>query len=201
MSNTQELEDQALVRQCLSGDRRAWDAFYRQYLPLVHHAVEKQTSFRGEEVQDTVHEVFLALYEDLRDYDPSYKLSHFVWMVAKRVCVDQYRKSTALKRSGEKIALDHHDGALEGAMTVASSADPPDDRLAEAQLIQLVKQAFGDLGERCREILRLRYFEELPYKEMAPILETDKKTLAVQAGRCIDELRAYYTRRERGGRK
>jgi RNA polymerase sigma-70 factor, ECF subfamily len=199
MRDLHELEDQALVRQCLLGERAAWDSFYRQYLPMVRHVAQRHTNFRGDDIQDTVHEVFLALYDALKDYDPSYKLSHFVWMVAKRVCVDQYRRSTALKRTGQKVAVDHHDGSVDGEMMLAVPLDPADDLLAGAQLMELVRKAFRDLGERCREILRLRYFEELPYKEMATILDTDKKTLAVQAGRCIDELRAVYECREREG--
>ncbi len=201
MRNAPDLEDQVLVSRCLSGARSAWDEFYRQYLPLVRHAVQRHGRHFGDDVHDTVQDVFVALYEDLKTYDPRYKLSKFVWMVAQRVCVDQYRKSTAAKRTGQRVPVDHHDGSSEGFMTLASHSDPVDSRLARAQLTEIVRAAFRDLGKRCKEILRLRYLEDLPFKEMAAILNTDKKTLAVQAGRCIDELRAYYARREREGLK
>lgn len=194
-----ETDDQALVEQCLSGYRTAWEEFYRRFLPLVTRAVEKHMGRRAADPQDTVHEVFVTLYEDLKDYNPRYQLSSFIWTVAKRVCIDEYRMATAAKRSGNRVPVDHHDGSTEGATMVASDLDTPDDQMMGAQLVELVRRAFRDLGKRCGELLKLRYFEGLSFKEMAERLGRDKKTLAVQAGRCIEELRANYARREREG--
>ncbi|MGC8659999.1 MAG: RNA polymerase sigma factor [Desulfomonilaceae bacterium] len=55
-----------------------------------------------------------------------------------------------------------------------------------------MRLAFRLLGARCRQLLRLRYHEELPYSRIAKILGATENTLTVQAGRCIRELRAGY---------
>jgi RNA polymerase sigma factor (sigma-70 family) len=53
--------------------------------------------------------------------------------------------------------------------------------------------AFTRLGEKCRHILRLRYLQELSFKEIAGLLGTKEKTLAVQTGRCLKDLKNLYT--------
>jgi RNA polymerase sigma factor (sigma-70 family) len=58
--------------------------------------------------------------------------------------------------------------------------------------------AFKELGEKCRQLVRLRYLQELSFKEIAGLLGTKEKTLAVQAGRCLRELKALYLKVEQG---
>jgi hypothetical protein len=45
----------------------------------------------------------------------------------------------------------------------------------------------------------LRYIEELSFKEIVPVLAGNEKTLAVQAGRCLDKLKAIYDQGQREG--
>ena len=150
-------------------------------------------------MEDIVQEVYLTLHSDLHRYDEHYKLSQFVWIVTKQVCVDRYRKSKASKRDGRTVPVDHHDGGQEGYMTVQSSARHQERELETSQQTALVKAAFGRLGVKCREILRLRYLQELAFKEIADKLGANKKSLAVQAGRCLDELRSHRAAMEREG--
>ena len=83
---------------------------------------------------------------------------------------------------------------------VRANSDPPEDMVAKAETVELLKLVFRDLGRKCREVLRLRYLEELTFKDVSRILGVAEKTLAVQTGRCIDELRVKYLRAEKKGR-
>lgn len=191
--------DRILVEQCLSGSPGAWDEFYVQFLPLVQKAVSKNILFRGADLEDVVQNVFLTLYTDLKHYDSRYAVSKFIWVVAKQVCVDEYRRATASKRTGKTVAVDHHDSGQEAATTLKSALDLPEDQLERSEQLEILKRAFTNIGEKCRELLQLRYLEELPFKEIATLLGANKKSLAVQAGRCLDELRGTYADAEREG--
>ena len=193
-------DDRTLVELCLAGSRMGWDELYKRFFPLVRKVARKHSGDRSIDLQDLVQDVFLSLYTSLSKYDSQYPLSRFVWTVAERVCIDRYRWQKTAKRNGETIPVDHHDGGAEGAAMVRANSDPPEDMVAKAETVELLKLVFRDLGRKCREVLRLRYLEELTFKDVSRILGVAEKTLAVQTGRCIDELRVKYLRAEKKGR-
>lgn len=192
-----ENRDRALVQECLAGSRQAWDEFYRRFVTLVAKAVRTKTRCRESDVQDLVQNVFLALYTSLKSYEHQYPLSRFVWMVSERVCIDEFRRGTAAKREGASVPVNHHDGDCEETVMIRSDAASQDQQLADAQINRLLMSAFKRLGEKCRELLRLRYLQELSFKEIAGLLGAKEKSLAVQAGRCLQDLKEQYLRVER----
>jgi RNA polymerase sigma factor (sigma-70 family) len=185
-----DTDDRRLVEQCLAGSKAAWDEFYDRYVLLVKKVIQLHVRCSESDLQDMVQNVFFALFTALGSYDNQYPLSKFVWVVGERVCIDEYRKSTAGKRDGRHVPVNHHDHGDEVATIVPSNLETQENQLATAELLQLLRLAFRQLSERCRELLRLRYIEELPFKEIVPLLGGKEKTLAVQAGRCLDELKA-----------
>jgi RNA polymerase sigma factor (sigma-70 family) len=190
-----ENRDRTLVDQCLAGSRHAWDEFYNRFCMLVAKAVRTKTRCSEADVQDLVQSVFLALYTSLQTYDRQYPLSKFVWVVSERVCIDEFRKSTAAKRDRVTVPLNPLDGDDEAAVTVASNRDTQEQQFADAEARHVLMDAFKRLGEKCREIIRLRYLQELSFKEIADILGTKEKTLAVQTGRCLKDLKGLYADR------
>ncbi|MBI4961753.1 MAG: sigma-70 family RNA polymerase sigma factor [Desulfomonile tiedjei] len=199
MGRELESQDRLLVEQCLAGSRTAWDEFYDRFLMLVRKVVHTHVRCREHELQDMVQNVFLALFTALNTYDHQYPLSKFVWVVGERVCIDEFRKRTASKRDGETVSVDHHDHKDPAVTVLASDLDPPEDQMADLEQRQLLKLAFKRLGDKCRDLLRLRYLQELSFKEIVCLSGGKEKSLAVQAGRCLEELKAHYARVEREG--
>jgi RNA polymerase sigma factor (sigma-70 family) len=199
MRQNTEIQDRQLVGKCLEGSKPAWDEFYDRYLPLVRKVIHSRLRCSESDMQDMVQNVFLAIYTALGSYDERYPLSKFVWVIGERICIDEYRKGAAGKRDGEHVPVDHHDHGDESATMVRSDLDPQEDQVARAELVRLLRLAFRRLGDRCRELLKLRYIEELSFKEIVPILGGKEKTLAVQVGRCLDELKIAYDRGQREG--
>ena len=199
MRQDEEIQDRLLVGKCLKGSKAAWDEFYDRYLPLVRKVIHSRLRCSESDMQDMVQNVFLAIYTALGSYDDRYPLSKFVWVVGERICIDEYRKGAASKRDGEHVSVNHHDHGDEDATMVRSDLDSQEEQVVKAELVSLLRLAFKRLGDRCRELLKLRYVEELSFKEIVPLLGGKEKTLAVQAGRCMDELKATYEQGRREG--
>lgn len=199
MQRESDTQDRLLVERCLSGSRAAWDEFYDRFLLLIRKVVQNYVRWGEYEREDMVQNIFLALFTALNTYDDRYSLSKFVWVISERVCVDEFRKRTARKRNAETISVSHHDLFEAAAPVLVSNSDPPEDLLAVQEQSHLLKQAFRSLGDKCKELLRLRYLEELSFKEIARLMGGKDKTLAVQAGRCLEDLRAHFARVEREG--
>lgn len=199
MGNPTQPRDMQLVRDCLSGSEQAWNEFYSRYVGLVRSMVRRQLGWGGWSVDDMTQSVFAALIPALNHYDAAYSLSRFVCVIAERVCIQEYRQSKAAKRDGQTEPIDHHDSGEEGIRNVASDSVSQEQLLADSQTKAVLRRALERLGSGCRRLLALRYFEELPYKEISNILGASENTLTVKARRCLAELTAHFDEISRGG--
>jgi len=55
----------------------------------------------------------------------------------------------------------------------------------------LLLEIFSQLGTGCKEVLKLRYFEELKYKEIAEKTDYTEKSARVKASNCIGKLKEW----------
>jgi RNA polymerase sigma-70 factor (ECF subfamily) len=187
-------QDAILVKRCLSGSQTAWNDFYQKYIGLVRSVVRRRLSLSAQEGEDVSQNVFAALVSSLGNYDPSLPLHSFISTIAERVCIQEYRWSRRAKRYAVTNPVDHHDTDERDTLTLMSHLDSPEDRLAGTQLVEILRQGLRKLDPKCRQILRFRYYDELPYREIEKKLNTPGGTLAVRSKRCVDQLRVYCRR-------
>ena len=192
-------EDSLLVQECLSGSEKAWNEFYGRFIGLMRNVVRRHGSLSPEDVQDITQTAFLELTSALRRYDPQQPLHSFICLVTERVVIDEYRKSKAAKRSARTESIEHHDDVQEGTTMVRSNIVSQDEQVEKAQHAWTLKRAFDELDGRCRELIRLRYYDDMPFAEIAELVGATENTVTVQTRRCLDKLRnSYRTQESRG---
>ena len=194
-----ENEDQLLVQECLAGSETAWNEFYSRFLGLIRSVVKRRASLSPADVEDMAQSTFLELATSLNNYDPGHSLARFVCVVTERVLIDDYRRTKAAKRDAETESVEHHDYNEEGARFIQSEIELPDRQMERAQLVSHLRGALGELDPRCRELIQLRYYDELPFSEIAAIVGLTENTLTVQTRRCLEKLRAKYKHLETRG--
>jgi RNA polymerase sigma-70 factor, ECF subfamily len=199
MGRRDEKQDRLLVQECLAGSEAAWQEFYARFIGLIRSVIRRQSGLTPADVQDIVQSVFLDLTTALNAYDAESSLPHFVCVIAERVLIDEFRKGKAAKRHAETQMIDQHDGNEEGAAIVKSDLEPQDSQMERAELSLHLKSAVDELDTRCRELIRLRYYKELPFGEIAEMLGVSENTLTVQTRRCLDKLRTAFQDLERRG--
>jgi len=77
--------------------------------------------------------------------------------------------------------------------------DSPEQQGMQRELLEILRYSMAMLNSECRELLRMRYFDELPYKEIGRLLGASENTLTVRAKRCLGELTANYYKLLRRG--
>jgi RNA polymerase sigma factor (sigma-70 family) len=109
--------------------------------------------------QDTVQEAFMRLHADFSAVrDPR----RWLFRTVHNLALNQHR------RDGKVIPLHPAPGAA--ASPAHDPADPqpsPDDYVARLEHIGLVRLSLGALDERSRELVRLKFDDDLSYKEMS----------------------------------
>lgn len=186
-------DDVALIARCNSGDKHAWEEFYRKFLPLIRCAVKRFAQMDDRE--DLTQEVFIQLFKALKQYDATRHLEAYIMEIARRVAIGHYRRTSAAKRGGTNPL--HRVNALDGSHEPGYVSIPAPGKDQEANLImaqekRLLRAALQTLSEACRNLLGLRYDQGLSYKEIGEILKAKEGTLRVQAARCLSALARGY---------
>ncbi len=183
-----------LVKECLAGSQEAWNDFYRRYDSLIR-VIARRYGFGvpGYAEDDMVQTIYLKLVKSMQTYDPGQlPLKAFVGMVAKRSCIDQVRQSLASSRSAPTSPVDHHGEGEEGTITPECRMEGPDERLENAQQLNIVAAALKRLKAACRELIKFRFHMEMPYGKIAAMLGKKEHTVNVRTIRCLAELKAHY---------
>ncbi len=113
-------------------------------------------------------------------------LQAFLYQTARNVVIDFYRRRGSLK--DEPIFRDE---AREEQLKI-DIADPKQDPLKKIQLssdIEEVKKALQKIREEYREVIILRFIEELSVKETAAVLGKTEGAVRVLLHRAVASLR------------
>jgi RNA polymerase sigma-70 factor (ECF subfamily) len=165
--------------------------------PLLAYAT--RLTRNGETAQDCVQEAFLRLHPRLLSgevHDPS----GWLYRTVHNLAITGLRKSSkVVSFDAPGLGVDNDDALsrLETDLTFADPAPLPDaevERLEAAGLARLVFDRLRRLDPRAGEIVRLKFYEELSYKEIAErtglnvghvgyILHHALKFLATEIGR------------------
>ncbi|AFM24243.1 RNA polymerase sigma factor [Desulfomonile tiedjei] len=181
-----------LVQECLKGSQTAWNEFYTRFLGLVKNIVRRNTGSSPQDIEDLTQSAFLELASALKSFVPGNSLTGFICTVAQRVAVDEFRKTKASKRDARTEPVDHHDGEDENSTIVISNSVSQDRQLERAQLAAQLRRALTGLDPRCRELIELRYMQELPFSEVSQLMGATENTVTVQTKRCLDKLKTAY---------
>ena len=201
MENRNPSQDELLVRQCLSGSEVAWQEFYSRFIRLMRSVVKKSFVVSREDVEDLTQSAFISLATALSNYDYRQSLPRFVCVVTERVVIDEYRKRRAARRGAEAETSPLDEAGRDVADGFKSNLDLPDEQMERAEVAAHLRNALSELDPGCRELLTLRYYRDLSFKEIAEILGASENTLTVQTRRCLEKLRTGFRGAQRKGLK
>lgn len=175
-------EDSALVAAVLRKDRKATAKFVARYADVLYRYLRSRLAPTYDQVDDLVHEVFLAAWESLPGYQGTGPLQAWVMGIARHKVEDYYR---ARLRAPESI----EDGDQEPVAT-ASTSDFHQ-LLEQDELRRNTWQVLASLPEQYRLALIWRYWEKSSAREMA--VKTGKTEKAVE--RLLARARAAFRER------
>jgi RNA polymerase sigma-70 factor (ECF subfamily) len=151
--------DEALCAAVARGDERAVATLMERWKGRMFAVLLRSTGGRAPEAEDLFQELWMRVVRAAPDFDPRLRFGTWLYRIAVNLTRDAARR-----RAASGFAEVTRDGALpEGA----DEAPRPDDRLAGAEAAGELRRAIAALPEGQREVLVLRYLEELPEAEVA----------------------------------
>lgn len=171
-----DLIDKATVED----DESAFAELMDRYKKPVYHMILKMVR-NVDDAEDLTIEAFAKAFKNLKRFKKDYTFSTWLFRIATNNAIDFIRKKKletySLNTSfsddnGETVNIDVEDRNL-----------TPDEETINTQKIQLVRMFVTKLPPKYQRLVKLRYFDELSYEEIAAELEAPLGTVKAQLHR------------------
>jgi RNA polymerase sigma-70 factor (ECF subfamily) len=155
-----ETEDNKLIAMSLRGDNSAFDVLVKRYELQMYRTALGVVKDR-EAAKDVTQSGFIKCWKKLDGYNSKYKF--YSWLY--RIIVNEALNYVRDKKPHTNLRLHHTDG------------NNPFLMLQKKEENKGLVRAIEDLSTDYRIVIQLRHFEELPYKDIAHILNIEEKTV------------------------
>lgn len=154
-----EKDDLTLVEECLTGNTGAFELIVEKYQrPLFNGALRIINEY--DDAEDVTQTVFIKAFENLRSFDPTYKL--FSWLY--RMLVNESLNFLSQKKRKGKLnrnSIPEVTNQQDGRHTVELNKD--------------IQSALMDLKPDYRVVIVLKHLQDYTYKEISDILQIPEK--------------------------
>lgn len=167
-----------LFRIRTQGDKEAYGELYDNYITSIYRFIFFKVSSK-ETAEDLTSETFLKTWSYLADQEKSTKIEMFgpfIYRVARNLVIDHYRKKREEESIGE--AFDQADERIDIKKSLEISEE-----------FKNLEVGLRSLKEEYREVVILRYIEDLSITEVSSVIGKSKSNTRVLAHRAIKALK------------
>jgi RNA polymerase sigma factor (sigma-70 family) len=161
MNKTVQLNDNELIQLFQQGNTRAFDALIDRHQERIYNAIlfMVKDSYLAE---DLIQDIFIKIINNLKQnkYNDEGKFLPWALRIAHNFCVDHFRK---VKRTPTIKTSDDQD-LFE---IIKHSDHPADYKMTRTQTHRNIQELVDLLPEEQREIIVLRHYANLSFKEIA----------------------------------
>ena len=175
------IEDFRLIdKATIENDEQAYADLMKRYRKPVYHMILKMVR-NVDDAEDLTIEAFAKAFRSLSRFKKDYTFSTWLFRIATNNAIDFIRKKkletmsldTSFKdESGENVTIDVEDNELN-----------PMEETIKTQKIELIRIFVDKLPPKYQRLVKLRYFDELSYEEIAVELEAPLGTVKAQLHR------------------
>jgi RNA polymerase sigma factor (sigma-70 family) len=185
--STKAVHDYRLIRQALeSADQRAYAELMGRYRDSVYFMLLKMVNNK-DDADDLTIEAFGKAFKRLHQYTPNFAFSTWLFKIASNNAIDFIRK----KKNETTFSLDKTVSNEEGnemSMNVKSDTLDPESNFMKKQKVEMLRVLVDKLKPKYKQLIEMRYYEELSYEEIADKLDLPIGTVKAQLFRARDFL-------------
>ncbi len=159
--------DEALMARVATGDQDSFAEIVKRYEAKARRYAWR--FFRDTGIaEDIAQEVFLRIHRSAARYKPSGRFQTYLYRIAANLCYDRLRmlkrRGSSIQNTVDNYTLDHVENSP------SPRFDPPDRGVELQEEKAMVREAIGRLPPGLAQILTLREFEGLKYREIGDVL-------------------------------
>jgi RNA polymerase sigma-70 factor (ECF subfamily) len=179
MSQSDEVQ---LIEEFKKGNEQAFNTLVLRYKEKVYWIVRRMVPDH-DEADDITQNVFIKAYHSLRSFKGDSSFYTWIYRIAVNLSLNEIRRRK-LRRT---FAID------EEVHQVQSQDAQPLELMEQRERTQQILEAIERLPDKQKKVFLLRYYEELPYEEIAKILKTSVGGLKANYFHAVKKIGLYLT--------
>jgi RNA polymerase sigma factor (sigma-70 family) len=151
--------DSELIRQFKNGDIKGYNEIVRKYQQQVYWVIRKIVQDH-DDTDDITQEVFIKVYSALKEFREESNLFTWLYRIATNYAINHTRKVKVRNTVSVELVVEQ----------VETGEKNAGELMDEQSRRKILEQAIETLPPQQRAVFNMRYYDELPYDEIANIL-------------------------------
>lgn len=160
------MDESTLINGIIAGDPTAFRLLVEQYREKVS-AICYNFVLNREDARDLAQEVFIEVHASISGFRKEARLSTWIYRIAANKSINFLKKK---KRSKFIVLLDDQISSATAPQFAASGSES-DAGFDDKEMAAMLDKAISSLPDSQRVAFTLSKYDELPYKEIADIME------------------------------
>jgi RNA polymerase sigma-70 factor (ECF subfamily) len=175
--------ESALLNAVAQADQAAFERIYHLYEKRLYQYV--MTLVNDPSIADDIFgETMMAIWRGAGTFIRTSRVSTWIFGIARHKALDALRRTARRQREVN----------LDGALEVPSVEDTPLEDIHRKQLELVTQRALSALSREHQEVLRLVFFEDMPYEDIAQLLTIPTNTVKTRVFYAKQHLKAQLDR-------
>lgn len=184
MEDLKEKSDSQLVTLALK-NQDYFEHLVDRYEKKLSRYVRRLTGLDTESIEDILQEAFIKIYINLNDYDEKYSFSSWAYRITHNEAINYLRKNKKVIT----VPLETEDEENANLIEVLKSEIDVAEEIAQKDIIERIRKAISLLPDKYREVLILRYMEDMNYEEISDVLRMPMGTVATTINRAKEKFK------------
>jgi RNA polymerase sigma-70 factor (ECF subfamily) len=186
MEQDRELDEHAVILKCQNGDKQAYGMLVKKYMKRAYFtALGLSGSHEG--ALDLSQEAFVRAYRSISKLDAERKFFTCYYQILRNLCLNYLRDRGRHARPFSEIGETQLNGLIDESQDATT-------QIEQGEMREALWKAIDTLKPQEREIIILKDFQEMSYKEIAESLACPIGTVM---SRLYSARRALKTKLER----
>jgi RNA polymerase sigma-70 factor (ECF subfamily) len=187
-------DQKEVIESCKAGDERAFAEIFLTYQKKVFNMAYRMLSNK-EEAKDLAQEVFLSVYESIKDLREEIKFEPWLIQITLNHCRNRW-KYLKRRKYFSSDSLDEPVETEDGDMRrqIYDPSDDPETLVEKKMIQQWVQRGLLQLNEKQRELIVLRDLQGLSYEEIGKLFSLPEGTVKSRLHRARMDLKEVLER-------
>lgn len=170
--------EELLIEKAKQGDKDAFGQLYKYYFPRIYRYC-KANIYRDDLASDICQEAFLKAWKSLRSFSLKNggTFQAYIYRIARNTIIDLSRRKKEFSLA-DYTEIETNEDFIES--------------IARDDEVTKMKKVLAALPEKDRQILVLRYFEDMSHKETAKIIGIREGALRVRTTRLLKKVKELF---------
>jgi len=172
-------DEKVLWNALQKGDHQSFHLLYMEYSDFLYNYGKKMCQ-DSDIVKDSIQDVFLIIWEKKESIVIKSSLKHYVFTIFRRELIQKIQHQQRLNHQLKEMDFEL---SIESKIILEES---------QQQLRKNLRKAINDLSYRQKEILFLRYYENMSYAEISELMSLNKNSMYKLLSAAIHRLKNHF---------